>query len=121
MKIEKVEKIVGNLNDKSKYDIHIRNLKNTVSNGLFLRLVHTVIKFNQKAWLEPYMKMKTELKQKPKNNFEKDFFKLMNNEQSFCISNIEYDPLGNSNSSFDILTDILNLLFLYDFFILFHV
>ena len=83
MKIKKVEKIVANLNDKCKYDIHIRNLKSTLSNGLFLRLVHTVIKFNQKSWLEPYIKMNTELRQKPTNNFEKGFFKLINNERSF--------------------------------------
>ena len=38
-----------------------------------------VIKFNQKDWLKPYIAMNTELKQKEENNFEKDFFKLINN------------------------------------------
>ena len=37
-----------------------------------------MIKFNQKAWLDPYIKMNTE-RIITKNDFEKDFFKLMNN------------------------------------------
>ena len=38
-----------------------------------------MIKFNEKAWLKPYTDTNTKLKEKEKNNFEKDFFKLMNN------------------------------------------
>ena len=38
-----------------------------------------MIKSNQNDWLKPYIVMNTELRQKAKNNFEKDFFKLMNN------------------------------------------
>ena len=41
--------------------------------------VHKVIEFNEKAWLKPYIDMKTELRTKPRNDFETDFFKLMNN------------------------------------------
>ena len=38
-----------------------------------------MIKFNQKAWLNPYIGVNTKLRQKTKKYFEKDFFKLMNN------------------------------------------
>ena len=38
-----------------------------------------MIKFNQKAWIEPYIEMNTDLRKIAKNGFEKDFFKLMNN------------------------------------------
>ena len=38
-----------------------------------------MIKFNQKAWLKPYIDMNTKLKQKAKSNFEEKSFKLMNN------------------------------------------
>ena len=59
--------------------IHIRNLKHILNHGLILKKVHWVIKFNQKAWLKPYIDMNTKLRQKAKDNFERDFFKLMNN------------------------------------------
>ena len=41
--------------------------------------MHKVIQFNQKAWLREYVDMNTKLKTEAKNDFEKDFFKLMNN------------------------------------------
>ena len=44
-----------------------------------MKKVYRVIKFNQKAWLKPFIAMNTEVRQEAKNNFEKDFFKLMNN------------------------------------------
>ena len=38
-----------------------------------------MIRFNRNAWLKPYIDVKTDLRKKVKNDFEKDFFKLMNN------------------------------------------
>ena len=79
MEIEKVQKLVTNLDDKVEYVIHIRNLKQVVNHGLILKNVHRVIKFHQKGWLKPYIYMNTKLRQKAKNSFGKDIFKLMNN------------------------------------------
>ena len=78
-KLEKVEKLVCSIEDKEKYVIHIRALKQALNHGLVLKDVHRVIKFNQEAWLKPYIDMNTKLRKEAKNEFEKDFFKLMNN------------------------------------------
>ena len=75
----KVENSFTNLLNITEYVIHIRNLKQALNHGLGLAKVHRVVKFNQKAWLKSYFDMNTELRQKAKNNFEKGFFKLMNN------------------------------------------
>ena len=44
MKIEKIEKLVPNLHDKNEYDIHIRNLNQSLNHGLVLKKVCRVIK-----------------------------------------------------------------------------
>ena len=82
MKTENVEKLVTNLHDKTEFVIHIRNLKQALNHGLIVKKVHRVIKFNQKACLKVHIDMNTQLKQKAKKNFEKYFFKLMNNAVS---------------------------------------
>ena len=46
MKIEKVEKLVANLHDKTEHNIHITNLKQALNHGLVLKKVHRGIKFN---------------------------------------------------------------------------
>ena len=54
-------------------------MKQTLNHGLTLNKVHKVIQLNQEAWLKPYIDMNTELRKQAKSDFEKDFFKLMNN------------------------------------------
>ena len=46
---------------------------------LVLRKVHRIIKFIQKSWLKRCIDFNIELGKKAKNDFEKDFLKLMNN------------------------------------------
>ena len=79
MKIEKIEKLVANLHDKTEYVIHIRNLKQALNHELVLKKVHRIIKFKQKAWLKSYIDTNTDLRKKAKNDFEKYYFKLTNN------------------------------------------
>ena len=75
----KVEKSIPNLGDKEKYVIHYKNLKQYLNLGLRLTHIYRGIKFEESEWLKPYIDMNTKLRTKANNNFEKDFFKLMNN------------------------------------------
>ena len=66
MKVEKVKKPIANLRDKTEYVIYIKNLIQALNHGLVLKKNHRVIKFNQKAWLKPYIDMNTNLRKKQK-------------------------------------------------------
>ena len=79
MEIDKVEKLVPNLRDKKGYVIHIRALDQALNHRLVLERVHRTIEFNQSAWMKPYIDFNTQLRAVATSNFEKDFFKLMNN------------------------------------------
>ena len=70
MKIEKDEKIVANLHDKRESIICLKYLKRALNHGLVLKKVHRAITFNQEAWLNPYINMKTELRKNAKNDCE---------------------------------------------------
>ena len=79
MKINNCTKLVCNIQDKENYPIHIVALKQALNHGLKLKKVHRVTEFRQEHWLKPYIEMNTKLRMQAKNDFEKDFFKLMNN------------------------------------------
>ena len=75
----KVKKLVPNLRNKEKYVVHYRTLQLYVSLGMRVSKVHRVLEFDQSPWMAPYIEMNTELRKQAQSDFEKDFFKLMNN------------------------------------------
>ena len=75
----KVEKLIPNLRNKKKYVIHHEKLKQYLDLGLELTNIHRGIKCKESEWLKTYIHINTKLRAKAKDNFEKDFFKLMNN------------------------------------------
>ena len=79
MKIGREEKLVPNLKNKKGYMVHIRALDQALKHGLKLKKVRRVIEFRQSKWMKPYIMLNTRLRTAAKNEFEKDFFKLMNN------------------------------------------
>ena len=79
MEINGVEKLVPNLRDKKNYVIHIQALNQVLQHGLRLDGIHRAIEFDQLPWLKTYIDFNTQLRMAATNDFEKGFFKLMNN------------------------------------------
>ena len=74
-----VKKLIPNLRDKNNYVVHYKTLMQYLNLGMELKKIHRGIKFIECDFLKPYINMNTNLRTQAKNNFEKDFFKLMNN------------------------------------------
>ena len=79
METNRVETLVPNLWDKKSYAIHIQALNQALQHELRLPRIHRAIEFDQSPWLKTYIDFNTQLRTAATNDFEKDFFKLMNN------------------------------------------
>ena len=77
--VGKVEKLVPNLNDKTKYVLHHENLKFYLRQGLRLTKIHRGVTFEEKDFMKKYIDLNTNMRKKGTTDFEKDFYKLMNN------------------------------------------
>lgn len=73
------KKLILNLYDKLNYVLHYRTLKLVLKNGVQLKKLGRVLKFHQSDWLKPYITLNTTERTRAKNEFEKNFFKLMSN------------------------------------------
>ena len=74
----KVEKLLTTLADKRHYILHYRNLQLYLQLGMKLKTIHRILEFEQKAWMEPYVKFNTDRRQHANSVFERNFYKLMN-------------------------------------------
>ena len=86
IKIGNVEKLIPNLNIKTNYVVHYENLNLYEILGLKITKIHRGIKLKESASLEEYINLNTKLRIEAKqsgNNFEVDFFKLMNDSVFF--------------------------------------
>ena len=72
-------KLICDWSDKKNYLIHYRMLKFYIKHGMIIDKVHNIISFKQSKWLDKYISFNRQKRNKAKNDFEKDFYKLLNN------------------------------------------
>ena len=77
--LDKSNKLICDWTDKKNYLVHYRMLKFYLRHGMEVVKVQTVISFKQSKWLENYISFNTQKRNKAKNNFENDFYRLLNN------------------------------------------
>ena len=83
VKIENVEKLIPNLNNKTNNVVHHENVNESL--GLKITKIHRGIKFEESAWLEEDINLNTKLRieaKLPGNHFEVVFFQT---NKQFCL------------------------------------
>ncbi|XP_067130198.1 uncharacterized protein [Centruroides vittatus] len=84
-----IKKLVPTLKDKSHYITYYENLKFYLEKGLILKKIHRILSFKQAPYLSPYIFFNNEKRKASKSEFDKNFFKLMNNSfYGKCMQNV---------------------------------
>ena len=72
-------KLTPHFYERKNYILHAENLKYYKEMGLEIKKVHRVVYFTQSAWLKPWIDFNTSKRAVAKSDFEKNYYKLMNN------------------------------------------
>ena len=73
------KKLICDFSDKKNYLVHYRMLKFYIRHGMIVERVHNILSFKKSRWLEKYISFNTQKRNQAVNDFEKDFYKLLNN------------------------------------------
>ena len=77
--VNKSEKLIPNLMNKTNYIVHYQNLKLYLDLGMKVSKIHRVLTFSQQSWLKPFIEFNTIKRAQATTEFGKAFFKLLNN------------------------------------------
>ena len=79
VEVNGVKKLIPHLGDRRNYVIHHEALKCYLKYGIKLLKIHRGIKYTESTFLSEYIASNTKSRTAARNEFEKDFYKLMNN------------------------------------------
>ena len=71
IKIGDVKKLIPNLDNRSKYEVHYKNTQLYLSLGIKLAKIPKTLKFNESDWLKQYIDFNTEKRINAPNDFVK--------------------------------------------------
>lgn len=83
----KVAKLVPTLYHKEKYVLHYETLKLYLKLGMKVTKIHKILEFQQSPWLKTYIDFNAQKRSQAKNDFVKDFYKLMCNRYVHVYNN----------------------------------
>jgi hypothetical protein len=75
----KISKLITSFHDKIEYGVSYRLLKLYIQHGLIITKINRVLEFTQSDFMKSYIMKNTNERANARNEFEKDFYKLMNN------------------------------------------
>jgi hypothetical protein len=76
-------KLIADLHHKTNYIAHYSTLQQYLKMGVKITRLYRAIEFTQERWMKPYIDFNTEQRSKARNDFEKNFWKLMNNRYAY--------------------------------------
>ena len=79
IEVNGTRKLISHLGNRKNYMIHYEALHCYLKYGMKLTKIHRGIKYCENNFLEEYITSNTVSRKAAKNEFEKDFYKLMNN------------------------------------------
>ncbi len=79
LKRTKTNKLIPNLRNKTNYIVHGKLLQFYLNHGMKIIKINRGIQYYQSNFMESYINENTKRRTLAKNDFEKDFFKLLNN------------------------------------------
>ena len=77
--VDGVRKLIPNLYDKEKYVVHHEALRCYLRNGMILKKIHRGISYEERDFMKKIIDINAEARKVAKDDFEKDFYKLMSN------------------------------------------
>lgn len=76
---DRIAELVNSFRRKERYVVHARMLRLYMKLGLIVTKIYRVLEFKESCWLKKYIDFNTSMRAKAENDFDKNFFKLMNN------------------------------------------
>ena len=75
----KYTKLIPHMNDRKKYIVDGCALRMYLHEGVKMTKLYRCLEYTQQPWLQPYIELNSEARKRAKSDFEKEFYKLMNN------------------------------------------